>query len=167
MYLQHITYRHDIYRDMTYIQNLETCMFCESNMCYNQLNNFIAPQRLVYVKIENNCMFCQYPEGPVYGRYVDIEANYGYIHCNKCHANAEDMVNIWNIYFAYGRVKYLKNEIIKIKRSSGLIESGWRINSPLVLHDCNNNEIIHCMNDEKIIFRWCLVNDLIELNQLA
>jgi transcription elongation factor Elf1 len=131
---------------------------------YRELNNFITPQRLVYVKIENNCMFCVNPVGPVYGRYVDIESNYGYIHCNKCPLIAEQMVNTWNKYIAYGRVKYLKNATIKIKRSSGVVESGWRINGPMVIHDFSGNEIIHCVNQDNTIYRWCSINELMNLN---
>jgi transcription elongation factor Elf1 len=125
---------------------------------------YIEPRRLVYIRIENNCMFCVNPTGPVYGRYVDIEANYGYIHCGKCIVVAEHMVNTWNKKVAYGRVKYLKHSIINIKRSSGAIEPGWRIHGPMIVYDNNNKELIHCTNETNTVFRWCLVDDLLELN---
>jgi len=132
---------------------------------WHDIINFIHPQRLVFVKIERNCMFCQYPTGPSYGRFVDVESMYGYTYCGKCISSVDRTMELWNTYFAYGRVKYLKDKEIKIKRSSGEIENGWKIDSPLIGYGPCGNEIIYCSNYKLNLTRWCSVDDIIELNQ--
>lgn len=133
---------------------------------WQNIINFIPPQRLVLVRIENNCMFCQNPIGSSYGRFVDDEAKYGYIHCSECESPVNHTMELWNKYFAYGRVKYLKDKEIKIKRSSGDIEGGWKIDSPFISYAPCGNEIIHCSNYAQSLSRWCLIDDVIKLNPI-
>ena len=133
---------------------------------WHDIINFIPPQRLVMVRIENNCMFCQYPTGPSYGRFVDDEAKYGYIHCDKCMSSVNRTMELWDTYFAYGRVKYLQGQDIKVKRSSGAVDSGWKIDSPFIGYAPCGSEIIHCFNKEENLVRWCKVDDIMELNPL-
>jgi transcription elongation factor Elf1 len=130
------------------------------------LSNFVNPERLVFVRIENNCMFCEHPTGPAYGRFVDIEAKYGYIYCDKCESSADKTMELWNKYFAYGRVNHLQDKDIKIIRSSGIVESGWKIYSPFIGYGLCRNEIIHCYNPAESLTRWCLIDDIIELNPI-
>ena len=131
---------------------------------WHDISNFIPPQRLVFVRVENNCMFCVDPSGPSYGRFIDDEAKYGYTFCGKCNSSVNRTMELWETYFAYGRTKYLQDKDIKIKRSSGIVEPGWKIDSPFVGYAPCGNEIIHCYNHSQNLVRWCKINDIIELN---
>ena len=133
---------------------------------WQDISNFIQPQRLVFVRIENNCMFCQHPTGPAYGRFVDGEAKYGYVYCDKCESSVIHTMELWGKYFAYGRANYLQGQDIKIKRSSGIVDSGWKIDSPFIGYAPCGSEIIHCFNYTQNLTRWCLIDDIIALNPI-
>ena len=159
------------YVDTNYKFGYYNCGLCtvavESAMdIWHDINNFIPPQRLVMVRIENNCMFCENPTGSAYGRFVDTEAKYGYIYCDKCESSVNRTMELWSTYFAYGRVKYLQECDIKIKRSSGIIENGWKIDSPFIGHGPDWDELIHCSNYTLNLTRWCLVDEIIRLNPM-
>lgn len=131
---------------------------------WHDINNFIYPQTLTFVRVVNNCMFCKYPIGQAYGRFVDDEAKYGYTYCNKCESSVDRTMELWNTYFAYGRAKYLHDKEIKIKRSSGEIESGWKLYNPIIGYDNYGNELIHCINYRHNLTKWCLIDDIIKMN---
>jgi hypothetical protein len=130
--------------------------------------DFIYPRRLVWIKMSENCMFCKYPKGNSYIRHVYSVDRIGYIHCSDCKSNAINMVKIWKETFSFGRVNYLQGQDIKIKRSSGEIESGWILYNPIIRYDDDGikeeNERVHCYNEHQKIGRWCSVNEVIILN---
>ena len=58
----------------------------------------------------------------------------------------------------------MKNKDIKVKRSSGEIESGWMLDNPVISNDIDGNDTIHCYNQIQVLGRWCLLKDILELN---
>jgi hypothetical protein len=128
----------------------------------------IYPQRLVMIQMNNNCMFCEKPEGSAYTYFVCIPDKLGYICCEKCTDVAKKNVDIWNNTIAYGgRAYYLKEKIIKVKRSekngTREIEDGWIIDYPITMFS-NETEMVHCYHSEKNIGRWCYIDEILELN---
>ena len=128
------------------------------------MNEILYPLRLVMIQIGDNCMFCIDQKGQTFLRYVDFNSKLGYIYCNKCEENAINAVKVWHNKVAYGPANYLKNKIIKIKRSSGEIEAGWSLDNPVLSHDSHENQTIHCYNEQKGLGKWCLLKDILELN---
>ena len=127
-------------------------------------DTIIYPRRLVMIQLGDNCMFCIDQKGSTFTRYVDIHSKLGYIYCINCKDNATNAGKIWNDRIAYGPANYLKNKDIRIKRSSGEIESGWSLDNPVISQDSHENEIIHCYNETTCLGRWCLMQDILELN---
>lgn len=128
----------------------------------------IHPQRLVFMQIEGSCMFCSNPEGPSYSYYVCLYSKMGYFTCEKCNENCKETVAEWHKTLAYGKANYLKDKKIKIKRSpvNGVraIEDGWSLDNPMTTHNDDGKETIHCYHVEKDMARWCLIDEILELN---
>lgn len=123
------------------------------------------PQRLVMFSIEDNCMFCEKPKGPSSVTYVHLRDNIGFISCGLCKEKMKESVQVWIKKEAFGRVRYLKNSIIKIKRSSGEIDDGWVIDSPyIMLEQRSQKELVYCVDEIRHLQRWCSVDEIIELN---
>lgn len=132
-------------------------------------NADVHPTRLVMIQVENSCMFCEKPEGISYTNYVDTEDKLGYISCFSCLPKMEEATKEWHSRLMYGRALYLKDTEFSIRRSSGEIESGWKIYvSPYtrsIRWDVyKQKEIVYCANDEKQLLRWCHLDDILELN---
>jgi len=109
-------------------------------------------------------MFCEHPKGETMSNYVDLYSKLGYIYCNACSATAAEAAKVWRETIAFGTANYLKNTLINVKRTSGEIETGWIIDSPMTSYNNDNKEIIHCYNSKKDIGKWCLLEDILELN---
>ena len=124
----------------------------------------VSPQRLVFIQTENNCMFCEKPKGPSYSYYVSLVDKMGFLSCGKCKDKANETLDNWHEKFAYGKAHYLKDKIIKIKRSSGEIEDGWCLDNPLTGTDNRGIEVIHCYYEKEDIGRWCKLKEILELN---
>ena len=124
------------------------------------------PQRLVMFTAADNCMFCEKPKGPSIVDYVYIQENMGFISCDLCKDQMKDAVNVWEEKVAYGRVNYLKESVIKIKRSSGDIDDGWKLGNPFIrLDSCNlERELVDCVDIGRDLQKWCAVDDIIRLN---
>jgi len=129
----------------------------------------IDPKRLVFIRMYDNCMFCDNPTGPSYIYEIHLSYKLGYITCKMCENICQQTVNQWNTS-VYGKVNYLTNKKIKIKRSvkDGIrnIEDGWMLDYPF-LSTHNNIEMVHCMNSEKHIEKWCSIDEIIELNPIS
>ena len=109
------------------------------------MTDYIHPRRLVWLQVADNCMFCVEPKGQSYMTYVALEAKVGYISCHDCREKMEAAVEFWRTHKAYGKANHLKDQIdLKIKRSNGLMESGWRLNNPLVSFADDGKTTIHC-----------------------
>lgn len=129
-------------------------------MTTNQVIYF--PQRLVMFACENNCMFCTKPKGPSIVAYVDVRENMGFITCDLCKEKMEDAIKLWDEKEAYGKVRYLKDSIIKIKRTSGEIDDGWKLGSPFIKFD--QIDWVYCVDYTRDLQKWCQVEDIIRLN---
>ena len=113
-------------------------------------------------------MFCENPKGPSTVTYVHLRDNMGFISCGLCKEIMKEAVQIWMEKVAYGRVRYLKDSIIKIKRSSGAIDDGWNIDSPYItLERQTQKELVYCVNNVQNLQKWCSVDEIIELNPSA
>jgi len=109
-------------------------------------------------------MFCPEPQGESYITYVDLTTKMGYISCNNCKDKMNEAVKFWHTQRAYGEANYLKERDIKIKRSNGDIESGWRLSNPFVEIDEEGRTTIHCYNESKNIGKWVFLDSILELN---
>jgi len=124
----------------------------------------VLPRRLVFIQEVDSCMFCDHPKGEVNTHFVDRDQNMGYISCNICVTKAEEAVKNWEESLMYGRANYLKDRDIKVKRTSGEIESGWTITNPLIFYSYTGIEKIQCCNKEQSKEKWCLMDEILELN---
>jgi len=130
----------------------------------NTTDTYICPRRLVMIKIQNNCMFCENPQGPSYIIYVYPEELVGYIYCANCKDSAVECSKYWNNNVAFGKANYLKEKDIQIKRTSGIIESGWKLSNPFITFNPKGMETIHCYNKTQDLGRWCNLVDILDLN---
>ena len=130
----------------------------------NTTDTYICPRRLVMIKIQNNCMFCENPQGPSYIIYVYLEELVGYIYCANCKDSAVECSKYWNNNVAFGKANYLKEKDIQIKRTSGIIESGWKLSNPFIRTNPKGMETIHCYNKTQDLGRWCNLVDILDLN---
>ena len=132
----------------------------------NEMTIEIHPQRLVWISMGNNCMFCPNPQGQSYITYVALESKVGYISCGECREKMSTAAEFWRTHRAYGQANHLKGRSdLKIRRSNGLIECGWSLNNPLVKVETDGAVTIHCYNAENNLERWCQMKTLLELNQ--
>jgi hypothetical protein len=109
-------------------------------------------------------MFCVNPKGEAYVYNIDACNRLGYVSCVKCTALALHAVNTWHEHLAYGKANYLKKCDIKVKRSSGVEEPGWKLDNPIIGIDENNDEVIYCHNKIQNVGKWCLLEDIVKLN---
>ena len=125
------------------------------------------PTKLVMIYSCNNCQFCTEPIGPSYCH--SIIHQYGFISCENCKHKGVNALADWFNTVAYGRVKHLKNTIIKIKRSSinsvtnSYIEDGWSICCPIVYIE-DDIEYIECCNKNTGLYKNCMIDIILELN---
>ena len=123
----------------------------------------IYPRRLVFFQL--GCMFCENPQGPTYITHVALEDKMGYMSCGECKEKKQAAVEFWRTHRAYGQANYLKDRTdLKIRRSNGDIEDGWRLNNPLIRFEEDGKERIRCYNLEKNLERWCQMETILELN---
>jgi len=71
-------------------------------------------------------------------------------------------VKFWRTHRAYGPANHLKDRTnLKIRRSNGGIEEGWRLNNPLVRYEDDGKVTIRCYNPEKKLERWCQMDTIL------
>ena len=122
----------------------------------------ICPKQLAWVQDQDVCMFCNNPKGSSLTSYVCMDSKLGYISCFACESKLEEAVKKW---YEYYDINYLKNKDIKIKRSSGEIESGWRFLNPTSINcDDAQNMKIYCLNEIQELTKWCRIDDILKLN---
>jgi hypothetical protein len=128
-------------------------------------DNDVCPQRLTFISMGQNCMFCQDPQGASYSTFVALEAKVGYISCGDCRENMGKAAEFWRTHRAFGKANYLKDRTdLKILRSNGDIEAGWRLNNPMVNINSEGLETISLCNDEKHLEKICFMESILELN---
>lgn len=126
----------------------------------------IHPRRLVMLSLGNNCMFCKDPKGESYTTYVALVEKLGYISCSDCRDKMRTVADFWRTHRAYGQANHLKDRTdLKIKRSNGDIDSGWRLNNPFVHKEYDGTITIHCYNATQNISKWCPMESILELNE--
>jgi transcription elongation factor Elf1 len=120
------------------------------------------PKRLAWVQDEDICMFCENPKGSSLTNYVCMDEKLGYISCVNCEQKMEEAVKLWHKHYD---INHLKNTDIKIKRSSGEIESGWRLLNPITINsDDAQIQKIYCINETEQLTKWCRIDDILSLN---
>jgi hypothetical protein len=127
----------------------------------------ISPRRLVFLQL--GCMFCPEPQGETYMTHVALETKLGYMSCSRseCQAKMKTAVDYWHTHHAYGKANYLKHRTdLKIKRSNGDIEEGWRLMNPAIRYEGDGATSIECYNQNKNIGKWCAIESILELNPL-
>ena len=127
-------------------------------------DTYVYPRRLVMIQIKNNCMFCEDPQGPSFITYVHFEELVGYIYCANCEDTAVECSKYWSNNVAFGKAKYLQGRDIKIKRTSGIIESGWELSNPFIRTNHKGIDTIHCYNKAQDLGRWCELDNILGLN---
>lgn len=121
----------------------------------------LQPQRLTFFSV--SCMFCCH-NGELYTQYVHIEDKMGYVACKTCIPAMESAVKHWKETCAFGAANYLTDRLIKVRRTLGDVQPGWRLDNPFIDVDKDGQERIHCYYELENIGRWCLVKDILELN---
>jgi len=127
-------------------------------------NETVYPCRLVFIQIQKNCMFCTTPKGESYTQYVNLPERMGYIYCEDCKELANKATQHWKENIAFGEANYLRDRDIKIKRTSGVIESGWELHSPFTHTNDQGIEMIQCYHKTQDMARWCKLEEILELN---
>lgn len=132
---------------------------------FDKTNTKPQPFRLVMIKASENCQFCENPEGGVYCHIICHYNDYGFVSCQKCYNKGEQRKNEWYNEEAFGRANHLKKMDIKIMRSSGQVESGWKLNDyqPMV-EIIDNEDCVNCVHETKKISRYCSIDNLLDLN---
>ena len=128
--------------------------------------------RLTFIQTTNFCQFCKFctpprePEGAVFAHYISMELKMGFVSCTLCSDTAEEAKAEWNEKEAFGKANHLKNTDINIRRSSGLIESGWRLHdkNPCVI-PFDSIDCVECIDSTNTITRYCKIDELLELNR--
>ncbi len=124
----------------------------------------VQPQRLVFVQTTNNCMFCSEPNGLSFFQYVHLDEKIGYIYCDKCADSVDAAIEYWYTNIAFGKANYLRHRTIQVRRSSGIVESGWEVYNPFIHMNEEGIDKIHCYNKKLNLGRWCILDDILKLN---
>ena len=127
-------------------------------------NETVYPCRLVFMQFTDNCMFCTTAKGDSYTQYVNLADRMGYIYCDRCKEIAEQTIQNWKENIAFGKANYLRDRDIKIKRTSGLIESGWELHNPFTHINEEGIETIQCYHKTLDMGRWCKLEEILALN---
>ena len=129
--------------------------------------DMIKPQpfRTTFISAQDSCQFCENPSGDVYVHNICVEERFGFVSCINCTELAKTAIIEWLDTEAFGRAHNLMEKSINIRRSSGIIESGWKlyIKDPQV-KIINNIEYIMCIDSEEKITRMCTIDEILELN---
>lgn len=122
----------------------------------------ISPKRLAWIQDIDICMFCKDTKRTSTSMYVCGDNTIGYVCCVNCESKMEEALKQWNKLYD---ISYLINTDINIMRSSGEIESGWRLFNPININ-CDDplQKRIFCVNENQEITKWCKLDDIMKLN---
>lgn len=128
-------------------------------------NNIIPPRYLVFIKCANDCSFCENPIGSTYLHYISVFEKFGYLSCKSCIETGQSHVKAWKETKAHGDANKLRGHQLNIRRSSGQIESGWKLNdeSPVPVENDGKSHVC-CINESLDLVKMCPIEDLLELN---
>ena len=120
----------------------------------------VSPQRIVFCAMK--CMFCE--AMACLTHYIYLPDRMGFMSCTMCQERMEQAVKNYKDTLAFGPANYLSGQTIKIKRSSGNIESGWILDNPFTSLTPEGEEMIHCYQARDNMGRWCRLVEILELN---
>lgn len=128
------------------------------------------PFRLVMIPIVNICQFCKNPEGGAYISYVNISEHNGFICCEKqeCRLKMTERRKEFLEDIGFAKLINLSGKI-KVKRSSGIIDDGWRVyeNDSLFLFEDKYYAMVIkeiCSSDIPIC-KYVKIEELLENNK--
>ncbi len=126
------------------------------------------PFRLVMIKCQDFCQFCEDPKGPVYNHYINYpETHMGFLSCKPCYEKGQEAVKDWFDTVAYGMANSLRGKTFKVMRSSGEIESDWKLDeSKPFVQTIEFEDYVACEKADKTIKKYCKISDLYKWNDL-
>ena len=131
-----------------------------------ELENIITPIRTTFLKLENSCMWCEDPIGPVY--VFDITHCFGYYSCSECKEKTKNIKNQWMMHTGLDKIMHLSKNTIKIRRTNGDIEDDWYIDTNKLYNDgiiyFDDKICIPCKNNSIFTQRFTFIDDIITLN---
>ena len=121
------------------------------------------PSRMVMKPAINYCEFCINSKGISYDMYISYDERFGYISCYECKDKSKKAAEDWKAN-EYGKANFLQGKELKVKRSSGIIETNWKLdeNKKFIFLDYCGREHVFCTNIE--YYKWVLISELLELN---
>jgi hypothetical protein len=124
------------------------------------------PFRLVMIKCKDFCQFCPNPDGDVYNHFISFDHHFGFLSCYNCLSKGKLAVTNWIENKAYGNANHLRNMEVKVRRTSGTVESDWQLNelNPFV-ENIEGTSCVHVVKSDKSINKWVNIDELIELNK--
>ena len=138
----------------------------ERNLTQKKIDD-IKPQpfRTTFISTQDYCQFCKFPSGPVYVHSICMEDHFGFVSCENCRQVAKVAINEWLDTKSFGRAHHLMDKSINIRRSSGNIESGWKlyIKDPQI-KIIDNIEYVMCIDSENKITKMSNIDDILSLN---
>ena len=125
-------------------------------------------RRLTFISM-NACDFCDKVETPgPFMYYISFETKNGWVACSNeaCKKKGEAAVDRFMRTQAYGKANHLRGKYIKVKRTSGQIEDGWKLSTMSTEPMTDHNEVERvCVVDKTgEIEKWVSTQKLVEWN---
>lgn len=125
-------------------------------------------RRLTFIS-NNSCDFCKNVTKPgPYMHYLSIETKNGWVSCgdDACREKGKQAIEDFMKYKAYGRANHLKDRPIKVKRTSGQMDSDWFLERlyPEMEIDQNGVEKVCVTKPNACIEKWVSIDNLLSWN---
>ncbi len=126
-------------------------------------------RRLTFISM-NSCDFCKHVTKPgPYMHYLSFETKNGWVSCghDDCREKGKKAVEDFMKNKAYGKANHLKDRAIKVKRTSGQMESDWFLERsfPEVEIDQNGVEKVCVTKPSACIEKWVSIENLLNWNE--
>ena len=126
-------------------------------------------RRLTFISM-NACDFCTHVTTPgPYMHYLSFETKNGWVSCgdDACREKGKQAIEFFMKNKAYGRANHLKDrESIKVKRTSGQMDSDWLLERsyPEVQVDNNGIHKVCVTKPSACIEKWVSIDNLLSWN---
>ena len=126
-------------------------------------------RRLTFISM-NACDFCSHVTKPgPYMHYLSFETKNGWVSCgdDACREKGKQAIEDFMKNKAYGRANHLKDcESIKVKRTSGQMDSDWMLERsyPEVQVDYNGIHKVCVTKPSACIEKWVSIDNLLSWN---
>ena len=126
-------------------------------------------RRLTFISM-NACDFCTHVTTPgPYMHYLSFETKNGWVSCgdDACREKGKQAIEYFMKNKAYGRANHLKDrESIKVKRTSGQMDSDWLLERsyPEVQVDHNGIHKVCVTKPSACIEKWVSIDNLLSWN---